>query len=76
MTKQAENSSSKDFHGSLKITKPVYTASSISSASFHQHVGNNLLGKGSLQPVASPAERQIKAKGVGPKVFNIDGIHG
>ena len=69
----AGNSSSDDFHGSLKLPKPVYSLI-CQLSKLPQHVGNNLLGKGFLQPVTSLG---LKANGVGPDVFNIDGgIHG
>ena len=57
---------------SLKLPELVYYLISQLSK-LPQHVGNNLLGKGSLQPVAILGKCQLKAKGVGPEVFNIDG---
>ena len=61
----AGNSSSKDFSGSLKLPKPIYSL----ICQLGKHVENNLLGKGSLQPVASPGECRLKAKVVGPEIL-------
>ena len=68
----AGNSSIKDFHGSLKLPKPVYSLI-CQLSKLPQHVGNNLLDKGSLQPVARLIECRLKTTGAGPEVFNIDG---